>query len=338
MKIKFKKYAPYPIGFALALVVGAILLLLIGINPLSAYYTIFQGSFGSAYGISETLVKATPLLLTSLAFTLPYWSGFWNVGGEGQLFIGSLAAVLLALSLGGLLGPISILLILIISFLAGLAWVVLPVLLKTKLGINEIFVTVVLNFIAALLIEYLCSGPIRGPGEPNPQTAHIPLSTWLPELFSPLRIHVGVFLPFLFVLFSYILLFKTSLGYEVRAIGFSPKAANFGGIKISRAIVITALAGGGLGGLAGAGEILGVHHFLTSRFPAGLGYTGILVSVLGKFNPIWEIPASIFYAALLVGGETMQRVAGVPYGMIFILISLITFIILAIEKVMKGRE
>lgn len=336
--MEFKRIAIYPIGLLVALGVCAVLLFLTGINPLSAYSAIFRGSFGSAHGISETFVKTIPLLLTTLAFSLPYWAGFWNIGGEGQLFIGALAAVLLALSLGSLPGPISIPLIFFVSFLAGMAWIVLPLVLKTKLGVNEIFLTVALNFIAILLISYLCVGPIREPGHPNPQTATIPLSTWLPRLMPPLRLHMGVFLPLLAAFLIYTLLFKTSLGYKIRVVGLSPRTARYSGIKISRIVIIATLLGGGLAGLAGAGEVLGVHHFLTARFPVGLGYTGILVAVLGKFNPIWEIPASIFFAALLVGGETMQRIVGVPFGMIYILIALITFIILAIEKAMERRK
>ncbi len=321
-------------GIALGL--SAALLLLIGINPILAFSAVFSGSIGTPHGISETLIKTTPLLLTALAFTLPYRAGFMNIGGEGQLFMGALAAFLTSVLVGDLPSAVAIPLIFLTAFLAGLIWIILPLIFKFKAGVSEIFITVILNFIAILFIGYLTVGPLKAPGNPNPETVSIPIFTELPKLFPPLRLHAGVFIPIIAAFLIYILFSRTSIGYKIRVIGLSSRSATYAGIKVSKVVVIATFIGAGLAGLAGAGEVLGIHHFLTGRLPVGLGYTGILVAVLGRFNPISQIPASIFFAAWLVGGETMQRMAGVPYGMIFIIISLITFLILATERIMES--
>jgi len=336
--MQLKRIVIYPFGFIAALLICSVLLIIAGIDPFTAYASIFTGSFGSAYAISETLVKMTPLLLTAIAFTLPYRAGFWNIGGEGQLFIGALFATLFAYIFGGMPGGVVIPIVLAGSFLAGILWMIVPVFMKVKLGISEIFVTVILNFVAVLFIHYLTTDPLKEPGNPNPQSAVIPVSAWLVKILPDARIHIGFIIPIIAAVAVYLVLHKTTFGYEVRAIGTSIKAANYAGIKISRRIVISAVVGAGLAGLAGGLEITGIHHFLTARLPPNLGYFGILVAVLGKFNPIWEIPASLFFAAMLVGGETMQRFAGVPYGMIYVLVSLITFIIIAIEKIAERRR
>ncbi len=333
-----KRIAIYPLGLLIALGASSVLLILTGSNPISAFHAIFIGALGSAYGISETLVKATPLLLTALAFTLPHRAGFWNIGGEGQLFIGALFAWIVASSLGNLPSGISIPLILIVSFLSGIIYISLPLLLKVKAGINEVFLTVILNFIAILLINYLTVGPLKEPGNPNPQTANIAIVTWLPRLILGTRLHLGFLLPIFAAILVFIFLYRTSVGYKIQVVGTSLNAARYGGIEISKMVVIAGFLGAGLAGMSGGIEILGIHHFLTARFPQNLGYLGILVAVLGRFNPIWEIPAAIFFAALLVGAETMQRLAGVHYGMIFIIISLITFVIIGFEKAIERRK
>jgi len=330
--VSLKKFLVYPLGFLAALIISSIVLLLINVDPLVAFGAILQGSLGTPYNISEVFVRTIPLLITALAFALPYSSGFWNIGGEGQLYIGALASVVLALNMGEIPGLISIPLIMLAAFVAGMAWIALPVFAKIKLGINEIFVTVALNFIAILFINFLVTGPIKEPGNVNPQTPVIPASTWLLRFFPPARIHIGIILPFVLAILFYLIIYKTSLGYQIRVSGSSIRAANYAGIKTSRLFLITGLVGGGLAGLAGMEEILGAHHLLIAGISPGFAFTGILVAVMGRFHPLGIIPAAIFFAALMVGGETMQRGANVPYGMISVIVALIALLVFAFQR------
>jgi simple sugar transport system permease protein len=226
----------------------------------------------------------------------------------------------------------------IAAFLGGVAWLALPIIMRTKLEINEIFPTVVLNFIAMFLISWLCTGPLQDPNAFNPRTPFIPESTELPILFSGLRIHVGFFVVIILALLLYVILFKTTLGYRIRAVGQNPRAAKHGGVSVTQGIVSAGLLSGGLAGLAGMMEVIGTHHFLLAGFSPGFGYVGIAVAALGSFHPIGVLIAAFFFAVLQIGGESMQRVAQVPVDMIFVMQGVLVLSVLIVQKWVSLRR
>lgn len=338
MKLDLKKYISYPIGLIVALFIFSVILLAMGFNPISSLEAILYGSFGTTFSVGETFVRVAPLLLTALAFLIAFKARFINIGAEGQLYIGALAAYLAASQMGGLPGGLSIPLIALASFIGGVAWLAIPLVLKSKLGINEIFPTVVMNFIAIFIIGWLCTGPIRDPNAVTPQTTIIPQATWLPIIFSGTRLHVGVIFAFFLAFLMFLILYKTTLGYEIRAVGRGLKAAKHGGINLSKTIVSVGILSGGLAGLAGMVEVVGAHHLLIVGISPGFGYIGIVIAALGRFHPIGVVFASIFFSILLIGGETMQRGVGVPIEMIFILQAVLVISVLIIQRWITMRR
>jgi len=338
MEMRFEKYVAYPIGVLVALLAFSAILLVMGFDPLSSVQAIFYGSFGTLFSASETFVRVTPLLLSALAFLIGFRARFLNIGIEGQLHMGALTAYLAASQTGGLPSGLSIPLIVLVSTIGGIAWLSIPLLLKVKLEINEIFPTVAMNFIAILIISWLCTGPIKDPGALNPQTRPIPRQTWLPLLIPRTRLHVGLILAVFLSFLMYLILYKTVLGYEIRAVGLNPKAAKHGGISLSKNIISAGLLSGGLAGLAGMVEVVGTHHFLIVGFSPGFGYQGIAIAALGGFHPISALIASVFFAILLIGGETMQRGVGVPIDMIYILQAVLVLSVLIVQRWITMRR
>ncbi|MHA2385340.1 MAG: ABC transporter permease [Candidatus Thorarchaeota archaeon] len=338
MSERYEKYMSYPIGILVAFAIFSIILLILGFDPILSLIAIPYGAFGRTFAASETLIRFIPLLLTSMAFLVAFKARFLNIGAEGQLYIGALVSYLVAAQLGGVPGIISIPIIMIAAFLGGVAWLALPIIMRTKLEINEIFPTVVLNFIAMFLISWLCTGPLQDPNAFNPRTPFIPESTELPILFSGLRIHVGLFVVIILALLLYVILFKTTLGYRIRAVGQNPRAAKHGGVSVTQGIVSAGLLSGGLAGLAGMMEVIGTHHFLLAGFSPGFGYVGIAVAALGSFHPIGVLIAAFFFAVLQIGGESMQRVAQVPVDMIFVMQGVLVLSVLIVQKWVSLRR
>jgi len=329
-----RRYFIYPAGFLLAIGVSSILLLSIKMNPIKAYTALLYGAFGNTYNFGETLTKFIPLLFTALAFSFPSKSGFWNIGAEGQLHFGALAAFLIAFYFGRLPNVMIIPMIFVASFLAGTFFVSLPLITRIKFGINEIFSTMIYNFIAILFVSFMCIGPLRDPNSINPQTRVIPASKWFFRIMPPSRIHIGLILPIFFVFILYLIDKKTIWGYKIR-LSSHPKVASYAGINISKIMTITCLIGGGLAGLAGMNEVCGTHHLLIPGFSRGYGFAGIIIAILAKQNFLAEIPVALFFSALLVGGESMQSCAKVPFGIIFIIQALIVLSILMLEKLLE---
>ena len=338
MEVRFEKYMGYPIGLLVALFIFSAILLVMGFNPISSLGAIFYGSFGTIFSAGETFVRVTPLLLSALAFLVAFKARFLNIGVEGQLYMGALAAYLVASQMEGLPGGLSIPLIALASFIGGVAWLAISLVLKIKLEINEIFPTVVMNFIAIFLISWLCTGPIKDPKALNPRTRTIPSATWLPLIIPRTRLHVGIIFALFLAFLIYLILYKTILGYEIRAVGLSSKAAKHGGIKLSKNIISAGLLSGGLAGLAGMVEVVGTHHFLIAGFSPGFGYQGIAIAALGGFHPIGVIFASIFFSILLIGGESMQRGVGVPIDMIYILQAVLVISVLIVQRWITVRR
>lgn len=273
MTIRSQQSVSYLIGILASLALFSFILAALGFDPIASFGSILYGSFGSIFSISETFVRFSPLLLTSLAFLIGFKARFFNIGAEGQLYMGALGAYMVSSQMGGFPSGISIPLIALAAFLSGAAWLAIPLIMRVKLGINEIFPTVVLNFVAIFIISWLTTGPLKDPNSFNPQTSIIPTSTWLPIIIPGTRLNLGVVLSLVMAIVIFVLLFKTVLGYEIRATGLSPQSARHGGINVTRTIATVGLLSGGLAGLAGMIEVSGAHHLLIQGLSPGFGHS-----------------------------------------------------------------
>jgi simple sugar transport system permease protein len=316
------------LSFILALVFGGIILLLFGINPLEAYQVMVKGSLGSGYALSETLVKAIPLMLTGLGVSIAFRMLFWNIGAEGQLAWGGIAAAFVALFLSDYVpGFMLIPLMMILAILAGAMWALIPAALKAWIGVNEILTTLMMNYIAILLVEFLYTGPWRDPeGYGFPGTAQFPEAAWLPRLAG--RVHAGLIIAILAAALVWFILSRTRWGYEIRVIGENPKAARYSGMNIARNIVLVMLLSGGLAGLAGMAEVSGIAHRLYQGLTIGTGYTAIIVAWLANLNPWGVLLVAFLMAALLVGGDQIQIALGLPAAVAGVLQGAILFFVL----------
>jgi ABC-type uncharacterized transport system permease subunit len=316
------------LSFVLALVSGSIILLAFGINPLEAYRVMVQGSLGSGYALSETLVKAIPLMLTGLGVSIAFRMLFWNIGAEGQLAWGGIAAAFVALFLSDYVPGFTLIpLMMILAILAGALWALIPAALKAWIGVNEILTTLMMNYIAILMVEYLYHGPWRDPeGYGFPGSALFPEAAWLPRLTG--RVHIGLIFAILAAALVWFILTRTRWGYEIRVIGENPKAARYSGMSIARNIVLVMLLSGGLAGLAGMAEVSGITHRLYHGLTVGTGYTAIIVAWLAGLNPWGVLVVAFLMAALLVGGDQIQIALGLPAAVAGVLQGAILFFVL----------
>ena len=298
------------ISFVVALLFGAILLAVSGANPWVTYAAMFGGAFGSLYGLSEVLVKTTPLLLTALGVTLAFKMRFWNIGAEGQLTMGAVAATGVALYWardlpGWTLLPLAI----VAGCLAGALWAGGPAILKATLNVDETLTTLMLNYVAVLYSEHLYYVAWRAEGY-NSGTERIPQVAWLPRLFG--RAHAGLLIGLALAVVLWLAFRYTRWGFELKIIGSSPTAARYLGINIGRHIVMTLLISGALSGLAGASEVLGLAHRLQQGISVGYGYTAIIIAWMAQLNPLGVVFVAFVMAALLVGGDQIQMKMRLP--------------------------
>jgi len=314
---------------AIALAVYTLLLLAYGKNPIQAYSDILSSTLGSWYGISEVLVKMIPIVLCALAVAIPARVGLVNVGAEGQLFIGALGATWGALTFASLPAWLLLPLSAVLGFAAAGAWAGICGLLRARGWLNEVFSTMLLNYLAVLVVDYLIFGPWRDPTSSNyPQSRLFPLAAWLPTI-GDTRVTVFLFVAVAGIALFALILAYTRWGLEVRAIGGNPEAARRNGVSITRYLVILMIVGGGLAGLAGMGEVAGLHHRLNPGVSSYYGYTGFLVSWLAGHRPVL-IPVMAFVMAVLAsGGDMLQITQGLPYAAVTLLMALILFVVLA---------
>jgi ABC-type uncharacterized transport system permease subunit len=316
------------VSFVLSLLCGALILLAFGINPLRAYGVMLGGSVGSGYALQETLVKAIPLMLTGLGVSIAFRMLFWNIGAEGQLVMGGIVASFVAVFLSPHLPGFLVLpLMFLLAVLAGALWGLIPATLKAALGANEILTTLMMNYIAILLAEFLYLGPWRDPqGYGFPGTPQFPDSAWLPRLAG--RVHIGLLFAILAALLLWFVLTRTRWGYEIRVIGENARAARYSGISITRNILLVMLFSGGLAGLAGMGEVAGIAHRLYAGLNAGYGYTAIIVAWLANLNPWGVLVVGFLMGALLVGGDQIQIAMQTPAAVALVLQGAILFFVL----------
>lgn len=318
-------------SIVLGLLLGSILFAIVGVNPLDAYSILLSGSFGSPHAISETLVKAIPLMLCALGTAIAFKASFWNIGAEGQLQMGAFAATWVALTIGTLPSPISIPAMFIAGFLIGGAWGLIPAILKTKLGADEIVTTLMMNFIAIFWVYYWVYGPWRDPEAYGVSRSYIfPEPSQLPTIPGT-RIHITLFIALAAAFMLYTMLYRTKIGYEIRVIGNNPRAAVYAGMKATLVILFVNFLCGGLSGMAGVGEVAGVTKALLKGFSPGYGYTAIIIAWLAKLHPIGVIIASILFGGLLVGGHTVQVLFGIPIAIVLAFEALILFCVLGGE-------
>ena len=316
-------------GLVIALItiaVGTVLIMMSNANPVEAYANFFKGIFGNLNGFCEVFVKATPLIFTGLGCAVAFRTGFFNIGAEGQFYVGALTASMVALNVQGAAG---IVLALAAGFLAGSVWALIAAVFKAKLGISEIIVTIMLNYIAINLVGIAVRTFLMDPAGSVPQSAKFDSSVWLPQLLPPTRLHAGFILALVSVAVVWFLLEKTTVGYEIKVVGFNKRAAACNGISVMKNIVISAFLSGGLAGMAGVVEVLAIQKKLLEGISSNCGYTAVLIALMAGNHPVGVIVASVAMAAMQVGANTMQRQLGVPSAIVDILIGLVVLLILA---------
>ncbi len=354
-------FSPVIIALVLALVVASILLIALSANPEDAYLAMLEGAVGTENAIAETLVKATPILFVAIGITIAFRGGMINIGGEGQMIAGALAGTTIALVLGemrvppelakepGVFDVIIVSLSLLGGFLAGALYGGLAGFLKAYFDVNEILSTIMLNQIAVQMMNYLLNGILLDPATAGfnniPKTARLVTAAQLPRLSLPLgdpalfartRLHWGLIIAMVLAVVIFIFLWRTSLGYRIRAVGENQRAASYAGINVKAQMMFSMFLAGGFAGLAGVVQVLGLQYRLqTDGSPAGFtgsaGFNGIVAALFGGLNPIGAIPASAFFGGLLVGAQKMQREVGVPASLITAVNGLIVVFVVSSE-------
>lgn len=319
------------VALILALLVASFIITFSGANPLLAYTYMVYGAFGSIRSVTETLVKTTPLLLCGLGLTIAYRTGLISVGAEGQMIMGGLFATLAGIYLGRLPGVVLIPVLMLAGMVGGGLLGAIPGYLKARLGVSEVINTIMLNYIAYYLVAYLLDVPLREPPGYFPQSAQIARQAWLPYLIPGTRLHLGVVIAFLSALVVYFLIWRSPLGYEMRAVGFNREAARHSGMNVEKNMVLAFSLSGAFAGLAGMVEIAGLHHRLLNGFSSEYGFDAMAVALLGKLHPVGVIIASIFFGALRVGANMMQRSVQVPASLVFVIQGLVILFVLMDE-------
>lgn len=363
------------VAVLLAFVVGGVILWLQGVNPFVAYREMIVGAFGSKNGLADTLVKATPLLLVGLGIAIAFRGGMINIGAEGQLIVGALLATFIGLQLGDKMPAFLVVIIgLVAGSLMGGLWAAIAGVLKAYLSVNEILSTIMLNAIAIQIAYFLLRGPMIDPAELEagtniPHSARLEkvldmprftdvakqigltataddlgLSGFLSEVYGvlvePTRLHTGFIFAVLMAILVYIFLWRTTIGYRIRAVGLNPHASKYAGIDVKRNLILSITLSGMLAGLAGAVEIFGLHHrmFEPTAVSAGYGFTGIVAALLGNLHPIGIIPSSILFGGLLVGGDKMQRAMQVPQVLIQVILGLVVLFVVSTDYFARKYE
>lgn len=330
-----------PILIVAALLVGALLLRLAGANPWVVYRSMVQIAFGGAYGWSDTTIKATPLILAALGVSLAFRMKMWNIGAEGQLLLGSFMTTGVALFwLPKETPPMLMLFVMMLAAaIGGALWGMIPGLLKAKLNVNEIIVSLMLNYVAVQWNNFFVFGTWSEGG--FSQTAKLPNEIWLPRfidyakqypLFQGITAHFGIFLALVFVLVLWFIGQRSKWGFEINVIGDNPKAARYAGINLSRNMILVMALSGALAGLAGFVEIAGVVHRLPGNFSPGYGFTAIIVAWLARLNPLAIVPVAYLFGGLLTGGDAIQ-----PQGVAQMLQGVILFVVIGGELLLRYR-
>jgi general nucleoside transport system permease protein len=316
---------------ALALGVTAVLIAISGKNPLVAYVAMVRGAIGSIDRIAFALNKSTPYILGGVGVALCFRARVINIGAEGQIAVGGIAATWVALNIAASSGAIVIPAAMVAAALGGAGWAAFAAAIRLTRGVHEVLCTLLLNFVGLLLVSEVLHGPMGEPGAGFPQSPLFKRPAWLPNLLAGTDLHIGILIAALAVVACHLLLWRTTFGFRLRVLGASPAAAAYAGVSFPRcAFAVMALAGG-LAGIAGGIEVLGVHYRLIEGFSLGFGFNAVAVALLASINPIAVLPAGLFLGFLEAGALAMQREVGVPSSLVFVIQGLtMVFVLCAI--------
>lgn len=318
-------------AIVVALILSGILIAIAGAPVLEAYRRILIGAFGSRLSATETLTRATPLILTGLAAAVAFRARLWNIGAEGQFYLGAIAVAAFGSQLlAGLPGPILIPLLLVIGALAGMVLILVPLWLRLRFSVDEVVTSLLMNFIALLFVSMLIDGVLKDPLAFGwPQSQAVADHAMLPKLIARSRLHIGLLIAIGLAAIVYLIQSRTVFGMQSRAAGLNPQGAVFAGVPLGRTLVKVACLSGGLAGLAGAIEVMGVKGYVTTDLSPGFGYSGIVVAMLANLNPIGVVFAAIFTAIMFVGADGMSRSMGIPTYIadVTVALSLLTMVV-----------
>lgn len=324
-------------ALVVAVVIIAGLVLVIGKSPGDSFAALYNGAFGSRESALETLVQATPLILTGLAAAVAFRAGIWNIGAEGQFFAGAIGTWWVYDMWGGLPAPLLFVIMFVAAALAGAAWASVASGLLVRYGTNEILTTVMLNFVILFVLSYLLSGPWQSPDTFYFQTERMVDSSFLPRFFTGSRLHWGFGVALLAAVAVYYIIRRTTLGYEIRGVGANVVASRYKGIKVGSVILAVMAISGGLAGLAGAGELLGVHHRLRVDIAVGIGFTGIIIARVARLHPLGVIVAAVAFGALVNGSTAMQVETGIPKALVLVIEGTVLALVLIAGVVSRYR-
>lgn len=324
---------------ALTGLAGAALLLLGGQSPSAAAGALIRGSVGSwDVFLSFTLVRSIPLLLTGLAVALAFRAGVWNIGAEGQLYAGAIAATWVGLAGAALPAPVLIPVVLLSSFVAGALWTLPPAIMRVRFGIGEVITTILMNFVGIHLASWVVHGPLREPRGVFPMSEELPLNARLPGLTGDGPLHSGLLLALALAAILTFVFRSTRLGFRIHATGASPEAARVAGrIDTGRVILLTFLASGAIAGLAGGTQVSGLTFALYERLSPGWGYTAIAVALLARLHPAGVVATAILFGALQAGSGAMQREAGIPSAWVGVVEALVILAVLGLDRIRSLR-
>ena len=300
------------ISILVTFLLASIVVLLLKKNPFEAFYYFLISPLAGRVSAIEVLVKSTPLLLTGAAVTFAFSAGYWNIGAEGQLLAGAVAAAGLGIVMGDLPAIVAIPVEIIAGFLAGMAYAAIPALLKSRLEVDEVVTTLLMNTVILFFISFLLNGVWRSPVSGWPQSPEIVASAVFPKLILRSRLHLGFLLAWIAIGAVWLVLRHTPLGLRMRAVGLGKEAARFAGIKVNQTMQVAALVSGGIAGVAGVSEVAGIHYHLIDAISPGFGYTGIIVAMLGGLNPLGVGLAGLFLGLLDTGAQSVSRAMGIP--------------------------
>lgn len=309
MKKSLSKLIVPLLSIILSLLIGCIIMLALGKNPLTALSFLFKGAFGGKSQIGTTLTKATPLVFTSLCACFAYKCGVFNLGGEGQFLIGSIATYLIAY-LSGVTGALGIILALLGGTIAGGLWALIPGLLKIFRGQNEMIISIMLNYVATLFMGVIYTNWFRD--KSVPQTIQVPDEVKLPKVISGMRFSWAFVIAIILGLILFYVLFHTSAGFKLRAVGYNMTASRFNGFPVKKLLLLSFVVSGAIAGLGGGAELLGTQFRLINGYGAGYGFDGVAMALIGQLHPIATMLVAIFFAALRTGSTQMQAATGVP--------------------------
>lgn len=319
-------------AIGIAILIGAFFILLSGESPVEAYGALLKGALGSPRSIANTISKSIPLAFTGLAVALGSRCGMLNIGAEGQLHAGAMASVLTALSLSFLPAPVLLIVSILAGVLAGMIVGSIPGFFKAKLNTSEVIVAIMINYICTLFTSYLVNGPVKAQGS-TAQTQVLPEGVWFPRLIPQTQLTGALFLLLIVAAVMYIFLWKTSLGFQLRAVGANPSAAGTAGVKVKLFMIMAMILSGGLASLAGITEVFGKYHRYIEGFSPSFGFTGIAVAILGRNHPAGVLLTALLFGIMDMGSLRMSRVTNVSTNMVTVVQSLVILLVAAPELI-----